>query len=485
MHEAKNLKIKIPEPVRKILAALSEAGEEAYVVGGCVRDCVMGRTPSDWDITTSALPEKVKSLFSRTADTGLEHGTVTVIMNGIGYEVTTYRLDGKYSDGRHPDSVEFTPSLKEDLKRRDFTINAFAYNEESGFVDMFCGLSDLQNRIIRCVGDPDRRFGEDALRIMRAVRFAAKLSFKIEINTGEAISRHAKALGLVSMERIRVELEKTLMSDNPSFVNKYAEYGLAPFIIRDRDMAELCFDKESEQLYERFDFEGLQGMPLNVFSGKNRNEEEKETKSGRDCKSKINEAECKKITGNKSLQGDSSEETNDESYRIIRNLRLAAFFKNVPAENAAGILRKLTYDNKTKRVVTGILKYKDANIIPDRRYIKRAMRDMGDDIFDYVIEFKHAILEVEVQTGDCRCMQARSESGLEDIADIACEIRNAKEAYKISMLAVNGGDLIEAGLPKGVIIGEALSFLLEAVIDEPEGNEKDVLIEKAREKFLK
>lgn len=478
MHEANDIKIKIPEPVKKILAVLNGAGEEAYVVGGCVRDCVMGLTPSDWDITTSALPEKVKSLFCHTVDTGLEHGTVTVIMNGCGYEVTTYRLDGKYSDGRHPDNVEFTPSLAEDLKRRDFTINAFAYNDEAGFVDMFCGLSDLQNRIIRCVGDPDRRFGEDALRIMRAVRFAAKLSFEIEENTGNAISRHAEALGLVSMERIRVELEKTLMSDNPSFVNKYAEYGLAPFIIRDRDMAKLCFDKESEKLYEKF-----QGRALNVFSGKNRNEEENGTKNGRDCKNKINEAECKKITGNKSLPGDSSEETDDESYRIIRNLRLAAFLKNVPAENAAGILRKLTYDNKTKRVVTGILKYKDANIIPDRRYIKRAMRDMGDDIFDYVIEFKRAVLAAEVQTGDCRCMQARCESDLDDIADIASDIRNRSEAYKISMLAVNGGDLIEAGLPKGVIIGEALSFLLEAVINEPEGNEKEVLTAKAREKF--
>ena len=437
MRDKQKIKIEIPEPVKKILSILADADEEAYVVGGCVRDCIMGRTPSDWDITTSALPEKVKSLFRHTVDTGLEHGTVTVIMQRQGYEVTTYRLDGKYSDGRHPDSVEFTPSLEEDLKRRDFTINAFAYNDSDGFVDMFGGLEDLDGKIIRCVGDPDRRFGEDALRIMRAVRFAAKLSFEIEGNTGAAISRHAEALGKVSMERIRVELEKTLMSDNPSFVNKYAEYGLAPFIIRDKKMAALCFDKESEKLYDFFRRDNCCDLAVE-----------------------------------------------DDLYKVVRNLRLAAFLKNLSAEDAGTVLRKLTYDNKTKRVVTGILKYKDANIIPDRRYIKRAMRDIGDDIFDYVIVFKRAVLASGVQSGDCRCAEARDERNLDDIADIAEEIRANSEAYKISMLAVNGGDLIEAGVPKGNVIGKALAELLEMVIDAPECNEKERLLELAGEKFL-
>ena len=164
--------LEIPKNAETILHILEKAGYEAYVVGGCVRDSILGRSPDDWDITTSAKPEQVKALFHRTVDTGLQHGTVTVLMEKEGYEVTTYRVDGEYEDGRHPKEVTFTASLKEDLKRRDFTINAMAYNPSSGLVDLFGGLEDIERKIIRCVGDPWQRFGEDALRILRAVRFA-------------------------------------------------------------------------------------------------------------------------------------------------------------------------------------------------------------------------------------------------------------------------------------------------------------------------
>ena len=178
----------LPETVREILRKLETAGHQAYAVGGCVRDSILGKEPDDWDITTDARPEEVKDLFPRTVDTGLQHGTVTVLMGGEGYEVTTYRIDGAYTDGRHPDSIRFTPSLEEDLKRRDFTINAMAVSERGELVDLFGGQEDLRQGCIRCVGDARERFREDALRMLRAVRFAAQLNFAIEAESFAAIA---------------------------------------------------------------------------------------------------------------------------------------------------------------------------------------------------------------------------------------------------------------------------------------------------------
>ena len=200
--------LEIPKNAETILHILEKAGYEAYVVGGCVRDSILGRSPDDWDITTSAKPEQVKALFHRTVDTGLQHGTVTVLMEKEGYEVTTYRVDGEYEDGRHPKEVTFTASLKEDLKRRDFTINAMAYNDETGLVDAFDGIADLNAKRIRCVGEPTERFSEDALRMLRAVRFAAQLGFAIEERTEQAIRDMCGNLEKISAERIQVELVK-------------------------------------------------------------------------------------------------------------------------------------------------------------------------------------------------------------------------------------------------------------------------------------
>ena len=206
------VQIVIPEQVNSILESLQKAGYEAYVVGGCVRDALLGREPHDWDITTSALPTEVKNVFPRTVDTGLQHGTVTVLCGGTGYEVTTFRVDGVYEDGRHPKEVTFTPSLKEDLRRRDFTINAMAYNNASGLVDLFGGQQDLENGVVRAVGDPVQRFTEDALRIMRAIRFSAQLGYEIEPGTLKAAEILAPNLQKISSERIREELEKSAAS---------------------------------------------------------------------------------------------------------------------------------------------------------------------------------------------------------------------------------------------------------------------------------
>ena len=208
-----------------------ENGYEAYAVGGCVRDSILGRTPGDWDITTSALPMQVKALFRRTIDTGIQHGTVTVMLGKNGYEVTTYRIDGKYEDSRHPKSVEFTSNLVEDLKRRDFTINAMAYNDEHGIVDAFDGMGDLKRKIIRCVGKAHDRFDEDALRILRAVRFSAQLGFDIEDDTAKAAKELAPTLVKISRERIHTELNKLLLSGNPDYFSVVYDLGVMKIII--------------------------------------------------------------------------------------------------------------------------------------------------------------------------------------------------------------------------------------------------------------
>lgn len=225
------VRIELPKDVRHIINVLMENGYEAYAVGGCVRDSILGRTPGDWDITTSALPMQVKALFRRTIDTGIQHGTVTVMLGKNGYEVTTYRIDGKYEDSRHPKSVEFTSNLVEDLKRRDFTINAMAYNDEHGIVDAFDGMGDLKRKIIRCVGKAHDRFDEDALRILRAVRFSAQLGFDIEDDTAKAAKELAPALVKISRERIHTELNKLLLSDNPDYFSVVYDLGVMKIII--------------------------------------------------------------------------------------------------------------------------------------------------------------------------------------------------------------------------------------------------------------
>lgn len=223
--------IELPKDVRYIIDILTQNGYEAYAVGGCVRDSILGRVPGDWDITTSALPQQVKALFRRTIDTGIQHGTVTIMLGKNGYEVTTYRIDGKYEDSRHPESVEFTPNLEEDLKRRDFTINAMAYNDENGVVDIFGGIDDIRNRIIRCVGNAHDRFTEDALRILRAVRFSAQLGFEIDKATKDAARELAPTLVKISRERIHTELNKLLLSDNPDYFSVVYELGVMKVII--------------------------------------------------------------------------------------------------------------------------------------------------------------------------------------------------------------------------------------------------------------
>lgn len=224
------MKMNLPEDVQYIIHKLNEYGYEAYAVGGCVRDSIIHRVPGDWDITTNARPEQVKPLFYRTIDTGIQHGTVTVMLHGVGYEVTTYRIDGEYEDSRHPKSVEFTTRLEEDLMRRDFTINAMAYNDEVGIVDVFGGCEDIDKKLIRCVGEAKERFTEDALRMLRAVRFSAQLGYSIDDNTAKAIIELAPTIDKISKERIHTELGKTLLSNNPDYLKKAMELGITQVV---------------------------------------------------------------------------------------------------------------------------------------------------------------------------------------------------------------------------------------------------------------
>ena len=239
--------IDLPKNVENIIGSLEEHGFEGFAVGGCVRDSLLKKTPKDWDITTDALPEDMKKIFKKTFDTGIAHGTVTVLMDGVGYELTTYRIDGNYSDGRHPDSVSFSKSLSEDLCRRDFTINAMAYSNKKGIVDLFDGRKDLQNGVIRAVGDAKKRFDEDALRMLRAVRFAAQLGFKIDDDTFAAIKEKAKLLSKVSKERIFVELNKSLNGDFAQNIKMVYTSGLYRYI--GKEFAKL--DKSIYDFYPR------------------------------------------------------------------------------------------------------------------------------------------------------------------------------------------------------------------------------------------
>lgn len=237
--KAPELKITMDPGALEIIETLNAQGKEAYAVGGCVRDALLGKAPEDWDITTSAFPEEVKALFPKTFDTGIEHGTVSVLLKGKTYEVTTYRTDGDYKDHRHPDKVSFTTSLYEDVARRDFTINAMAYHPEEGLKDFFDGQGDLQKGLIRCVGDPEKRFDEDALRMLRCIRFASRLSFAIELKTYQAIEKLAPTLQAVSRERVMDEVTKTLLGPHPEGLQLAQKTGLIPYIAQGLGQGEM------------------------------------------------------------------------------------------------------------------------------------------------------------------------------------------------------------------------------------------------------
>ena len=380
----------MPPQVERILEKLNEKGFEAYAVGGCVRDSLLGRQPKDWDITTSARPEQVKSLFRRTIDTGILHGTVTVMLDGAGYEVTTYRVDGEYADGRHPKQVVFTPDLLEDLKRRDFTINAMAYSHKTGIVDAFGGTKDLDGRLIRCVGNPVERFEEDALRILRAIRFSAQLDFSIEKETCSAVMRIAPNLSKVSKERIQAELTSLLQSGHPEKIKKVYEMGISQYI---------------SPAFSQVPWQSFQ-VPDSLSS---------------------------------------------EKY-----VRWGAFLRMAGPDMAVQVLKELKMDLDTISRVRVLAAWADREVKAEAEEVRRAMSRMLPEGWDVLAE--------------------RNGYG-ERVRCLTEEIRDRGDCLDLKHLAVNGQDLIAVGIRPGKEMGRSLEELLDRVLENPERNQKEVLLE--------
>lgn len=439
------MQIKLPEKVKQIITELEAAGYEAYAVGGCVRDSILGRTPDDWDITTSATPMQTKAVFKRTIDTGIQHGTVTVMLEHEGFEVTTYRIDGEYEDSRHPKEVVFTQNLVEDLKRRDFTINAMAYNDRSGIVDVFGGMADLDNKVIRCVGNATERFTEDALRIMRAVRFSAQLGFSIDPDTERAIVELAPNLANISAERIQVELVKLLMSPNPDYIRKAYDLGITRIVLPELDTA----------------FETPQNNPHHMYTvGEHLMH----------CLINTRADKCIRIAALLHDIGKPASRTTDKA-------GIDHFHGHVEIgeEMAVKILKRLKFDNDTLTRVRIYIRYHDRQIEPNDRAVRRAVSKIGEEYFSEVLEIKRA---------DClaQSMYMRKDKldKLDKIGALYKKIVEKRQCVSLKSLEISGNDLIMAGVPQGRKIGEILAKLLEDVLEEPSHNTREYLLEKAK-----
>lgn len=442
----KEIRIELPEKVKRIITTLQSHGFEAYVAGGCVRDSILGRKPDDWDITTSAKPEQTKALFRRTVDTGIEHGTVTVMIDREGFEVTTYRIDGEYEDGRHPKEVLFTGKLYEDLKRRDFTINAMAYNDTDGLQDLFDGIGDLQKGIVRCVGNPRERFSEDALRILRAVRFSAQLGFEIEGETCLAVKKLAPTLEKISAERIQTELLKLLLSPHPERLLKAYELGVTKVILPE-------FDRMMETKQE---------TPHHMYNvGVHTVEALKAVRPER----------ILRLTMLFHDMGKPDYKTMDEDG--------TAHFKRhaIGSERITkSVMKRLKFDNDTLKKVTKLVSYHDCRMPADGKNVRRAMNRIGKELFPYYLEVRMA--DTLAQSGYQR---EEKLANIRDIRKVYTEILEKGECVSLKELAVNGRDLTAAGIAPGKEMGELLARLLDEVIRDPEKNKKEYLISRALE----
>jgi len=384
------MKIDLPKDVRFILERLGAGGFAAFAVGGCVRDSLMGKVPKDWDIATSAQPCEVKAAFPHTVDTGIQHGTVTVVRKRQNYEVTSFRVDGEYLDGRRPEAVTFTTDLEQDLSRRDFTMNAIAYNPAVGLKDLFGGYADIRLKKIRCVGNARERFTEDALRMMRAVRFSAQLGFDIEEETYSAIAPLSERLAMVSIERIRDELTKILTSMNPAALVMLDDTGLWEHVPLSCDIAsavprlEKC-PKEPPMLY--------------------------------------------------ALLGADAE-----------------------------TMRRLHFDNRTVNETSLYLRYLDAEIIDEAYEIKKLLNKMSPR------EFRNLLVLKNIADG----------ADYSRIRGTCDEILRLGECFTLKELAVDGEALIGIGIPAGKAMGRIFAQLLDMVMREPSLNEKNTLLQKAK-----
>lgn len=442
------MKIELPRKVIMIINNLQLHGYEAFAVGGCVRDSILCRRPEDWDITTSAKPEEIKRLFRRTVDTGIEHGTVTVMIGKEGFEVTTYRVDGEYADSRHPKEVTFTTNLEEDLKRRDFTINAMAYNDEVRLVDVFGGMKDLNHHLIRCVGDPMERFSEDALRILRAVRFSAQLSCSIEKNTADAIRELAPTLKNISAERIQVELVKLLTSNHPELLQDAYELGITKVILPEWDA---MVGVEQNTPHHKYD---VADHTLHALKN-------------------VKKDKILRLTMLFHDMGKPAMKTTDEKGRD--------HFKGhalVSEEIARTVLRRLKFDNETVRKVTRLVCYHDYRIEATPQNVRRAMNRIGVELFPYYLAVRMA--DVKAQS------PYRRRRKIENIVEMRKLYQEAlinDQCVTLRQLKVSGRDLLKLGMQPGREMGDMLSELLEVVIDDPDMNDREKLCDYVKEKL--
>lgn len=434
--------VTIPHNAQLIINRLQSHGFEAYAVGGCVRDSLLGLTPHDWDICTSAKPEQIQSCFSdcKTIDIGARHGTIAVVLDHEPFEVTTYRVDGDYKDNRHPESVTFTARLREDLARRDFTINAMAYNADSGLADVFGGKKDLQNRLIRCVGNPDTRFNEDALRIIRALRFAACYEFTIESETAKAIRRNAALLQNIAAERVQIELTKLLCGKGAEAVlNDFREV----FAVIIPELAE-TFDFDQKNRHHRFDVYRHITHSVGV----------------------IDRQPLLRVTMLLHDIGKPRVCTTDaKGYHHFKG------HQQVSMDMAEEILRRLKYPTQFSEQCKLLILYHDVRFNGTKPQVKRVLNKIGEE---------NMRLLFQIQTADILSQsdyRRREKLSAVDTARTQLEaILREQQCFSFKQLAVNGRDLIALGITDGREIGDTLHFLLEAVIDEKLPNEKSALL---------
>ena len=412
----------LPKSVEFAIKTIEQSGFEAYVVGGCVRDSLLGKTPDDWDITTSALPMDIQNIFKnhQVFPTGINHGTVTVILFDTPHEVTTYRIDGSYKDGRHPSSVTFSKSLTQDLSRRDFTINAMAYSPKDGLIDPFGGKVDLEAKIIRTVGNPQDRFSEDALRIMRAIRFSAVLGFKIEPQTRRALFDCSNHLCSIAPERICAELNKILLSENSGPILTEFFSVMAKSLFGDYAVGESVNDSLSEFF-----------VALNVVS----------------------KSLCKRLA--------------------IFLLGSSKVFSSDPVILGTRFFSRMKYDNKTRNQCLLLLKNIDRTLLCDRISLRLLIKDLGAQAAKDLVEVKKAMAKTQ-----------KSILFLKEVSDLLDDILNSNDCCHIKDLNINGTDLKTELLLSGAEIGKSLDFLLDAVIHGSCKNEKPELIKYMKNKML-
>lgn len=438
-----NIKMEIPKSVKLIIDVLEQNGFEAFAVGGCVRDTILNRNPQDWDITTSAHPLQVKELFHKTIDTGIKHGTVTVMIGRVGYEVTTYRIDGEYNDNRHPDKVEFTADLIEDLKRRDFTINAMAYNPKIGLVDAFDGIGDIEKKVIRCVGVAEERFGEDALRILRAVRFSAQLGFDIDKDTMNAITEMSGTLEKISAERIRTELEKLLLSDNPDKLITAYKSGITKVVLPEFDRMMECKQKS---VYHKY----------NV---------------GEHTVKVIENVPKTRVMRWAALLHDVA-----KPEVVFTDRKGKDHFTNhagVGSEMVPEIMKRMRMDNKTIKTVTRLVACHDDRLDEtefSQESVRRSVHKIGKDIYKEYLELVAADFQGKSDYG--------KEKGYDNYL-YTCEqfdyiIKN-NICTSSKEMQISGKDLIALGCPLGEAVGNVLEVLLDKVLTNPELNTYEIL----------